>query len=785
MSATEQLASPQAHSASDVNPDGLSRRSFITVSAAAGGGLMLGLYLPGQASASLPSDLDFEHPAGADLNAYITIARSGEITIMSKVPEIGQGIKTSLPMLVAEELDANWDDVRVVQSPVDAKYGAQFAGGSFSVPMNFETLRRAGAAGRALLVSAAARTWHVPESELSTAASKVLHQGSNRSLSYGQLAEKAAKLPAPDMKAMMALKLKDPRDYTIIGKPYGGVDNQKVVTGQPLFGIDVTVPGMRYAVFAKCPVPGGKVVSANVDEVKALPGVLNVFVVHPPGPTGLPDGMAMGLRDGVAIVAQSWWQANKAMEKLRVQWDEGPAAAHSTEGFDRMAEELSQQAPQKVLRHDGDFKAAYAGAAKTVEASYVYPFVSHSPLEPMNSTAVFADGKFEIWSPTQYPSLGSSMVAKTLGVDPKDITIHMTRVGGGFGRRLGNDYMVEAAAIAKLQGEPVKLLWNRTQDMHHEYYRPGGYHYFKAGLDEKGDLIAFRDHFVSFANVHGPRGPTFSNSADLGPTESPAKYVKNLEFAASMIPLEIPTGPMRNPGGNALCFAFQSFLDEVAHASGKDPLQFLVDLYEAERVPPPPPRPAGFGPGRGRGGGGGFPMGAPFDGKRAQGVLRLVAQKSGWGKKVLPNGTGMGVSFYYSHLGYVAEVVQATVGNDGVVKVDKVWAAIDVGSPIINPSGAVNQCQGGALDGISQALGQQITFKAGRTQQTNFHEYFLLRMNQAAPVEVHFNPTPYPPTGLGEPALPPAIAALCNAIFAATGKRVRRLPIDPAELKST
>jgi isoquinoline 1-oxidoreductase beta subunit len=760
-----------------VGDEGVSRRAFLSVSAVAGGGMLLSLTIPQLADASIPLGITDAPPADntAVINAYVNIYADNRIVISSKVPEIGQGIKTSLPMIIAEELDADWNTVHIVQAPLDAKlYGAQFAGGSFSTPLNWDPLRRAGAAARAMLVTAAAKTWGVPESECTTSFGKV-QNAAGKSLTYGQLAAKAAKLAPPDLKTVA---LKDPKNYTIIGRSISGIDNPKVVTGQPLFGIDVTVPGMRYAVFQKCPVFGGKVVSANVDEIKALPGILNVFLIAPEGPTGLPDGMAMGLQSGVAIVGSSWWQANKALDSLKVVWDEGAVASQSSPGFAAKALELSTKTPHRVIRSDGDAKAALASAAKTLEAAYSYPFVAHSPLEPQNSTAAFKDGKLEIWSPTQNPGSGKSLIAKTLGIPEDAVTVHMTRCGGGFGRRLGSEFMVEAAMIAKLQGEPVKLLWNRNQDLQHEFYRPGGFHYFKAGIDAQGELVAFTDHYVGYENNGKP-----SNSADLAGAEFPAKYVKNLEFATSTQQLGVPTGPMRAPGSNAHAFVFQSFIDEVAHAAGKDPLQYRIDLFAQERAAPPPPPPPGKGPpGGGRGG---FPMGPPFSGKRAQGVLEMVRDKSGWGKRQLPQGTGMGVAFYFSHLGYFAEVVQATVRpSDGSINVDKVWVVGDVGSTIINPFGALNQCQGAALDGISQALGARITIDRGRVAQT-FPEYPLLRMYQAAPVQVDFKLTPNSPTGLGEPALPPVIPALCNAIFAATGTRIRNLPIDTTLLKST
>ncbi|HUK02104.1 MAG TPA: molybdopterin cofactor-binding domain-containing protein [Steroidobacteraceae bacterium] len=744
--------------------DELSRRSFLSVSAAAGGGLLLTFSLPEMASATA-AVTPKKMPAN-QLNAYIRIDADGTVTIVSKNPEIGQGIKTMLPMVIAEELDVDWKNVKTEQAPLSPKdFGAQFAGGSFATPMNYEPLRRVGAAARQMLITAAAMTWHVPVDQCDTAMGKVRHKPTGRTLSYGMLCPRACTVQPPDLKTVA---VKDPKDFRIIGTSVAQVDSPLIVTGQPIFGIDVTVPGMRYAVFEKCPVFGGKPVKANLDEVKALPGVRNAFIVEGGKPTGLPDGIQMGLQDGVAIVADTWWQANKALEKLKVEWAEGPVASQSSRGFAQAAADLFKKDPEKVLHADGDVKSAFASAAKTVEGEYFYPFIAHAPMEPMNTTASFKDGKIEIWSPTQFPGPGQGLVAKTLGLAPPDVTVHMTRCGGGFGRRLANDYMVEAAMISKMQGEPVKLVWNRRQDIQHDFYRPAGFHSFKAGLDAQGKLIAFSDHFVTFKN-----GEKASNSADLAPTEFPARFVQNLQFGVSMIPLGVPTGPLRAPQSNALAYAFQSFIDEVAHAAGKDPLQYRIDLFGEPRVLKPPPGPGGpGGPAPG------------FDTGRARGVLEMVAEKSGWGKRQLPKGTGMGVGFYYSHLGYFAEVVQVTVVPAGMVKVDKVWVVGDCGKQIINPTGALNQCQGAALDGISAALGQEITIDRGRVEQTNFHEFKLLRMNQAPPVEVHFRSTDNPTTGLGEPALPPVVPALCNAIFAATGKRIRKLPIDTAQLKS-
>jgi isoquinoline 1-oxidoreductase beta subunit len=761
------------------NGSGVTRRGFLAASTVAGGGMLLDFSFPTVAPAAAPA----AHPAaaGGTLNAYVRITPDDIVTITCKNPEIGQGIKTAFPQIIAEELDVDWSQVRTEMAVVDqAKYGPQFAGGSFSIPMNYDPLRRAGAAGRQMLMMAAAKTWGVPVSECETTPGVVHHKPSGRSLKYGALATKAASLPPPDLKTV---PLKDPKDFRLIGQPFGGVDSPLIVAGKPIFGIDTSLPGMLYAVFERCPVHGGKFVSANLDDAKSMPGVKHVFALNAPDVGEGPFvGMQMSLVDGVAVVADTWWQANKAAEKLQIKWDKGPHADHSSAAYARQAEEISKKEPVKVVRSDGDHKSAFANAAVKVEAAYFYPVMSHSPLEPMNCTADVRDGKAEIWAPTQNPGAGRGMVAKALGIPPEAVTIHVTRCGGGFGRRLASDFIMQSVMISKTVGVPVKLLWDRRQDLQHDMYRPAGFHHFSAGVDTQGKLVTLRDHFVTFGV-----GDKFNDSATFSPTEYPARLIPNIELAMSSIPFAQPTGPMRAPGSNGLAYAFQGFLDEVAFAAGKDPFDFQLAILGEPRVIATPPGP--FGP---------MP---PYDTGRMRGVIQAVREKSGWDKAGLhalarqggadkgasgatgPR-TGMGFACYYCHLGYFAEVVKATVDSHGSVRVDKVWVVADVGSPIVNPSGALNQVQGGVLDGTGQALGLAINIEGGQVTATNFHEFPLLRMHQAPQVEVHFLPTNFPPTGLGEPALPPVLPALTNAIFAATGKRVRKLPIRSVDLKS-
>jgi isoquinoline 1-oxidoreductase subunit beta len=748
---------PGSPAGAPLNP---SRRAFLSASLAAGGGLMLTVSLPGIAEAGL--DSRDTQASVTRLSAYILIARDGLVTIMARSPDMGQGMKTTLPMIIADELDVPWTSVYVETAPVNPTlYGMQFSYGSLNTPLQYDPMRRAGAAGRQMMLTAATLLWHVPASECETDQGVVHHRASGRRATYGELASRAAHLPAPDL---LTVPLKDPRDYKIIGHFTPQVDGPSVLAGEPLFGIDQSVPGMLYAVYEKAPVFGSRALSANLDVIRAQPGVRDAFIIR-----GDPaEVMSAGLVDGVAIVAERWHQANRALQLLQVQWEPREVSQQATAVFDRQAAALVDEAPRQILRHDGDVIQAFDGAAKVVEASYAYPFLAHATLEPMNCTAwAKPDGTVEIWAPSQAPTAALLLVARTLKLDPSKVTVHMTRVGGGFGRRGNNDYVVEAAAISQRIGQPVKLLWNRRQDFQHDFYRPAGYNHFRGALDAQGKLVGFADHFVTFSH-----GGEVALCADLPLDMFPAGFVPNLQFGQTMIELGAPTGHWRDPNYNGLAFAFESFIDELAHAGGRDPLALRLELYGPPRVIPAPPsdRPGLHIP--------------PFDTGRARGVLQLVAEKAGWDKRQLPPRTGMGLAFCYSHFGYVAEVIKASVDERGVPRIHKVWAAVDIGRQIINPAGAYNQAQGAILDGLGSALHQGLTIKNGAVADTNFNTFGLLRMREAPPVEAHFRITDNRPTGLGEPTLAPAMAALTNALFAATGKRIRRLPIDPELLRS-
>jgi isoquinoline 1-oxidoreductase beta subunit len=725
----------------------VSRRNFIKVTGLAGGGLVLAMSLGPTAKTALaqakPGATTFE------ANPYVQIKTDGTVVLFAKNPEVGQGVKTSLPMIVAEELDADWTKVHVEQAVIDAKlYGPQVAGGSTSTPTNWDNLRRAGATARAMLVSAAAKTWKVPESEITTANGVAYHRASKRSATYGELASVAATLPVPDA---ASVPLKKRSEYKLLGTRVTGVDNPKIVTGQPLFGIDARMPGMLFASFTKAPAIGARVKSANLAEIKKLPGVKDAFVVDQQGdPIGFGPG-SPSVASGVAILANTTWSAFQAKKQLQVEWDETDASKDSWTGAMAEAKKIAAQPAAQTLGAAGDVETAFK-SGKTVEALYTVHYVSHADLEPQNCTAWFKGDSIEIWAPTQTPQAAVDAVAGLLGLPKEKVTLHQLRGGGGFGRRLANDSVCEVAAVSKQAGGvPVKVQWMREDDMHFDYYRPGQFHSFKAAVDKTGKLAAYQNHFITFSRD----GKATVPGGNIAPTEFPAPLVANQRMQQSLIASKIPTGPWRAPGSNTIAFAVQSFLHECAVAANRDHRDFLLEVMGA-------PRMAIEGNAR------------SLNTGRAADVIKLVTEKSGWGKP-MPKGRALGLAFHYSHAGHFAEVADVSVDANKKVTVHKVWVAADIG-PIVNMSGAENQVQGSVVDGLSTAMGLAITFENGRVEQSNFDKYPLIRIDKAPEVEVHFIQSEYSPTGCGEPAFPPAAPAIANAIYTASGQRVRTLP---------
>ena len=741
-------------------PDNPGRRDFLRQSVIAGGGLVLGLALDPAAQTVEPVVKPTAVPSGGFApNVYIRIGPDGLVTLISKQPEMGQGVKTALPAVIAEELEVRWQDVHIDQGDLDPAFGRQIAGGSMATPLNYEAFRRLGATARTLLVEAAAQTWQVPASECLAADSAVHHRPTQRRLGYGQLVAKAATLPVPDPATVV---LKDPQTFKLLGQRIGGVDNPAIVTGRPLFGIDTRLPGLCHAVYVKCPVCGGKVERANLNAVKALPGVRDAFVI-----AGTDD--LRGLLPGVAIVADSTWVAFSARRQLQVEWDEGPTADQSWASFVTQAQALAKQPGATVVRQEGDVTAALAGAARTVAAAYRYPFISHACLEPQNCTAWYRDGALELWAPTQHPAAGQELAAATLGIPKERVTLHITRSGGGFGRRLSADFIAEAAVIARRVDAPVKLTWSREDDLRHDHFRAGGFHFLRGGVDAQGQLVAWHNHFVTFANPHTRLFRTDlkpGSGGALSGGEFPGPWVRNCLLEQTPIACGLPMGPWRAPGSNVFAWVYESFIDELAQAAGRDPLEFRLAILGD---------PAGT-PGTGQ-------EGLPFAVDRMRRVLLHAAEQAGWGKRPFPRGQGQGIASYFSHLGYVAEVAEVTVSPAGGLRVDRVVAAVDVGAQVLNRSGAEHQVEGSIVDGLGTLLYPELDIQQGRIVQGSLGDYPLIRMAEApARIEVHFVKTDNPVTGLGEPALPPLAPAVCNAIFAATGKRVRQLPLSRTDL---
>ncbi|SFF91424.1 isoquinoline 1-oxidoreductase, beta subunit [Novosphingobium sp. CF614] len=719
----------------------VSRRSFLSASLVAGAALCFRARLT----------LADEAGAGAGvLNVFVRINPDNTVTIGAKNPEIGQGVKTMLPMLIAEELDVDWEQVRIEQTLANDKlYGPQSAGGSRATPVNWLPMRQAGATARQMLVAAASAQWGVAADAITTGGGMVRHAPSGRSATYASLAAAASAVPPPPLDSV---PLKPDSTFRIIGTPRRGVDTPAILQGKPLFGIDTALPGMVHAAIEACPVFQGTIASFDGDAARAVKGVLAVVPIN----SGL---VPKGKSDALAVVADSWWTAQQARKLLKIDWDTAAQTRFSTQGYAAQALAAQGGPPQGDILRKGDVAAALSGAARTLSAKYDYPFLAHATLEPQNCTGLFQDGALTLWAPAQSPANGRRQVADILGLPPESITIHMTRIGGGFGRRLMSDYMVQVAQIARaVPGKPVKMIYTRADDIRHDYYRPAGWHDLTAGLDKDGRLVALSDHFVSFGADGEP-----VRAAEMEETEFPAQIVPNVHFGVTYLPTNLPTGWLRAPTSNAMAFVFQSFLDEAAEAAEVDLPTFVLRTLGEDRMLPAVDRAPQFNTGR------------------ARKVIAEACAFAGWdgGRSKGRTGKGRGFGFYFSHAGYFAEVVDATVSGTGEIGIEKIWVVGDIGSQVINPLNAEHQVQGSVIDGLSQAMiGQKVDQVDGAIVQENFDGFPLLRINEAPPeVAVKFVTSPFPPTGLGEPALPPVIPALANAIYAATGRRIRSLPM--------
>jgi len=736
----------------------INRRSFLKASALAGGGLMLELTLPTSVAAQELGTL----VGSKELNVFVQIASDGQITIFSATPEMGQGIKTSLPMIIAEEMGARWEDVEVLDAPLDAdKFGMQGAGGSTSIPRNFDTMRRMGASAREMLIGAASESMEVDRRDLEAKDSKVFHK-SGEYLSFGELAALAVRQPVPDPEQ---LSFKDPRSYTIIGGSVGGVDNLVIATGLSQFGIDAEAPNMKYASYTRCPRIGGIAVSFNQAEIKRLPGVTDAFILEPDERSGQAQfaflqGLAV-LRGGIAIVGDDTWSVFNARNKLKIKWDESAASTDSWEQMVKDAKGVAKSSGSDIkLDNPAVAQALTDKRNRVLESFYEFPYVAHVCMEPMNCTVDFRPGEsgepdsMEIWISSQFPGQVKEIATNMLGVAPENVTVHPMRMGGGFGRRAVHDFAAEAMAISKRAGVPVKLTWSRTDDIHNDFFRVGGFENMKGAIDAKGKLVGLDQHYIGFANNGNPvigsglQGNEFTMSA-----------MPNAHVTQTMLPVITPCGAWRAPGSNTNAFVEQSFLHELAELAGRDHVEFLLELMGDRRW---------------------IVEGNvnTLNTGRAIDVIKLVAEKSNWGR-AMPKGSGMGFSFYFCHAAHVAEVAEVTVDKNRNFSVDKVTVAVDVG-PIINMSGAISQVQGSVIDGLSTMAMQKITMAGGVIEQGNFDDYRVMRIGATPDIDVHFLQSDNPPTGLGEPALPPLAPAVTNAIFAASGVRIRSMPLSEA-----
>ena len=751
--------------------ENVSRRGFLKGILATGGLVVAAQFVPARAALAYATGADkMPHGVRSDPHLFVSIAPDGIVTIVAIRSEMGTGSRTSLPMIIADEMDADWSRCRIVQAPGDEdKYGNQDTDGSRSLRHHLQPMRQCGAAVRHMLEAAAAKRWGVDPGEVAAQNHEIVHKSSGRKLGYGELAADAGTLPAP---AADQIKLKDPSSFRYIGKGNVSiVDLFDITTGRAVYGIDAKLPGMKYAVVARPPVLGGKLASYNADAAMKVPGVEKVVTID-----GTPPPAAFQPLGGVAVIARNTWAALKGRDALKVTWDDGPHGSYNSAAYKAQLEETARQ-PGKVVRNDGDAEKALASAAKVVSAEYYIPHIAHATMEPPSATVRIADGKCEVWAPVQSPGKTREDVAKNLGIKPEDVTVNVTLLGGGFGRKSQCDFAIEAALLSKaMGGAPVKVIWTREDDLQHGYYHTVSAERIDTGLDASGKVIAWRHRSVAptIVSIFKP-DPKHEAPFEIGmglvdvPFDIPNLRCENGEAEA-----HTRIGWFRSVYNIPHGFAVQSFVGELANAMGRDPKEMLLALIGPSRIVDPrkSPEVADF-----------WNYGDPFevypiDTARLRRVVELAADKAEWGRK-LPPRHGLGIAVHRSFLTYVATVVEAAVDEKGRLSVPRVDTAIDCGFAA-NPERIRSQIEGAAVMGLSLALYGEITFKKGRVEQSNFDSYQLLRIDQSPAVtQVHIVPNSIdvPASGVGEPGLPPFAPALCNAIFAATGKRIRRLPI--------